>query len=119
MTSKAVWILLLATLPTACDPAFSVCVKVTSCEDADPIVGARVQFSDYRAESYTEPDGVACYGDVGELPETLEIVVEKPGYQLETARVETPGGAGDFDTAVCLTPDPAADSTGSPQSNDL
>ena len=97
--------LVVAALAPACDPTYSICVTVTSCDDADPIVGAKVQFPEFQAEEYSQPNGVACYGNVGELPESVEIVVEKPGYQLERTRVDTPGGPGNFDAALCLKPE--------------
>ena len=95
MTARAALCLLLAALATNCDPAFSACVAVTACENADPIVGAKVHFEDYDAEEFTDPDGIACYGNVGELRNMVkrllilggneEISLEEVEAQLSAA----------------------------------
>jgi hypothetical protein len=95
-------LLFAALLATGCDPVFSICVTVVTCEGRDPVVGARVVLPDFEEEMFTEPSGRACYGNVGELRDPFTIDVDKPNFEPKSTTVDPPDGPGRFDTTVCL-----------------
>jgi hypothetical protein len=84
-------------------------VTVVSCPTSAAITGAHVRITTYDYEDYTGPDGRVCYGDVGALGATFNIVVDKAGYQSKTAGPFQPEDRSSFDTQVCI--DPAAPPT--------
>ncbi len=90
---------LLAALPMACDPEFTVCVTVRDCATGRALSGVDVTFL-YKpnlpmdgSQGDTDSTGDFCGGDVGSTspPNPYFVVLQAPGYGQETIQVD--GGA--------------------------